>query len=97
MVFCMQLASLSSYAGNLKVFSYNLQVDVSLWVSSKHNMGMAFTRKLWEEVRSCRAYFCNFDDYNWDWSLYHVSLMCLEKKIKVMLVKAPRVFHIGEW
>ena len=69
---------------------------MTLWVSSKHNMGMAFTRKLWEEVRSCRAYFCNFDDYNWDWSLYHVSLMCLERKIKVMLVKAPRVFHIGE-
>ena len=74
-----------------------LQVDVSSWISTEHNMGMAFTRKLWDEVRSCNAHFCNFDDYNWDWSLYHVSLMCLEKQIKVMLVKAPRVFHIGEW
>ena len=89
--------NLKAHPNKLNCFPVQLQVDVSLWVSSKHNMGMAFTRKLWEEVRSCRAYFCNFDDYNWDWSLYHVSLMCLEKRMKVMLVKAPRVFHIGEW
>jgi len=38
-----------------------------------------------------------FDDYNWDWSLHHVSQKCLGQKLKVLLVKAPRVFHVGEW
>ena len=60
-------------------------------------MGMAFNRSFWEKVRGCAAQFCTFDDYNWDWSLYFISLKCLPEKIQVMLVKAPRVFHIGEW
>ena len=38
-----------------------------------------------------------YDDYNWDWSLQHVSLNCMKEKMQVMLSKGPRVFHIGEW
>lgn len=41
--------------------------------------------------------FCNFDDYNWDWTLQHLSMKCIPDKIKVMKMKATRVFHIGEW
>lgn len=39
----------------------------------------------------------SIDDYNWDWSLQHVSQQCLRKKLHAMVVKGPRVFHIGEW
>jgi alpha-1,6-mannosyl-glycoprotein beta-1,2-N-acetylglucosaminyltransferase len=38
----------------------------------------------------------NYDDYNWDWSLQHVSQQCLKLKLHAMVVKGPRVFHIGE-
>jgi hypothetical protein len=38
-----------------------------------------------------------YDDYNWDWSLLYVSLNCLREKLLVMMIKGPRVFHIGEW
>ena len=38
-----------------------------------------------------------YDDYNWDWSLQYISLNCLKEKLQVMLIKGPRVFHIGEW
>ena len=70
---------------------------MTTWISAKHNMGMAFTRTLWDKLRACRAQFCGFDDYNWDWSLLHVSLKCFQERANVMLVKAPRVFHVGEW
>ena len=66
-------------------------------MSSKHNMGMAFTRQFWKKLHQCRNHFCLFDDYNWDWSILHVSYKCLPERVKVLVAKAPRVFHIGEW
>lgn len=31
----------------------NCQVDVSSFVSSRHNMGMSLTRKTWNEIKKC--------------------------------------------
>ena len=67
-----------------------------MWSSAKHNMGMAFDRRVWNSFTACADSFCHFDDYNWDWSLFHISLTCLERKLQVVLAKAPRVFHVGE-
>jgi len=78
------------------IFSKKQRVDMTTWESAKHNMGMAFTRVLWRKIHGCREYFCNYDDYNWDWSLQHMSKQCFQKKLEVLLVKGPRVFHIGE-
>lgn len=76
---------------------YSEQVEVIPWISSKHNMGFAFNRSTWRDVVRCANHFCTYDDYNWDWSLQHVSQQCLNKKLHAMVVKGPRVFHIGEW
>jgi alpha-1,6-mannosyl-glycoprotein beta-1,2-N-acetylglucosaminyltransferase len=72
-------------------------LELTKWVSAKHNMGMAFNRDLWRKIHACRDLFCNFDDYNWDWSLEHISNNCIVDGLKVLLFKGPRVFHIGEW
>ena len=70
---------------------------------------MAFNRTVWREFLQCSDMFCNIDDYNWDWSLYHVAQQCLPTKLRnnadskkkfilaTLALKAPRVFHIGEW
>ena len=34
------------------------QAEVAEWISSKHNMGMAFTRKEWKKILSCSSKFC---------------------------------------
>jgi alpha-1,6-mannosyl-glycoprotein beta-1,2-N-acetylglucosaminyltransferase len=74
-------------------------------------MGMAFNRSVWINFQQCSELFCSVDDYNWDWSLLHVAQQCLPKlfgdptnlKMKskfilgALVLKAPRVFHIGEW
>ncbi|KAI8485934.1 Alpha-1,6-mannosyl-glycoprotein 2-beta-N-acetylglucosaminyltransferase [Branchiostoma belcheri] len=70
-------------------------VDVITWQSSKHNMGMAYTRDTWAKIRSCSKEFCTFDDYNWDWTLQHVSGRCLPSTLTTMVILGPRVFHIG--
>lgn len=72
------------------------KAEIWQWISSKHNMGMAFNRTTWVDIRSCSGKFCFFDDYNWDWSLQYISATCMKHKLTVLLMKAPRVFHIGE-
>ena len=56
------------------------QLELTKWVSAKHNMGMAFSRDLWRKIHGCKDLFCNFDDYNWDWSLEHISNNCITHK-----------------
>ncbi|XP_058062152.1 alpha-1,6-mannosyl-glycoprotein 2-beta-N-acetylglucosaminyltransferase isoform X3 [Anopheles bellator] len=90
------ILSLGTYLKTFNYYTYNKKVEVTPWVSSKHNMGMAFNRTTWYEVVRCGRHFCEYDDYNWDWSLQHVSQQCLKQKLHVMVVKGPRVFHIGE-
>lgn len=34
----------------------------------------------------CAKYFCTYDDYNWDWSLQHVSQQCLRNKLHAMVM-----------
>ena len=41
--------------------------------------------------------FCSYDDYNWDWSLNTLGTACLGRPLKVLVVKAPRILHIGTW
>ena len=86
---------------NVKSVGYDkvclYQADVYNWLSGQHNMGMSFTRVVWNKIRSCSEHFCKYDDYNWDWSLQWISLNCTKEELKVMVVKGPRVFHIGEW
>ena len=89
------ILSLGTYLGRT-VSSRRETAEVMDWVSSKHNMGMALTRVEWEKILSCSEEFCQFDDYNWDWSLQHVSDHCLSEPLTVLVIKQPRVFHIGE-
>ncbi|XP_070490725.1 alpha-1,6-mannosyl-glycoprotein 2-beta-N-acetylglucosaminyltransferase isoform X1 [Chironomus tepperi] len=78
------------------LYSVYQKVEVTPWISSKHNMGMAFNRSTWHQIKNCAKYFCSYDDYNWDWSLQHTSHQCLKKKLFAMVVRGPRIFHIGE-
>ncbi|KAJ3639533.1 hypothetical protein Zmor_002888 [Zophobas morio] len=78
------------------LYQHSQKVEITPWISSKHNMGMAFNRSTWMDIVGCADYFCKYDDYNWDWSLQHISQNCLKHKFHAMVVRGPRVFHIGE-
>ncbi|VVC24498.1 Hypothetical protein CINCED_3A011678 [Cinara cedri] len=89
------ILSLGTY---LKTYNFygEAKAEISQWISSKHNMGMAYNRTVWKQIVKCAGTFCKYDDYNWDWSLQGVSNNCLSHEFKVFVLKAPRVFHIGE-
>lgn len=60
-------------------------------------MGFAFNRSVWAEIRSCAKKFCQYDDYNWDFSFRYISQQCTPNILLTMAVERSRVFHIGEW
>ncbi|XP_076678275.1 alpha-1,6-mannosyl-glycoprotein 2-beta-N-acetylglucosaminyltransferase isoform X2 [Andrena cerasifolii] len=90
------------------LYNHYQKAEVIPWISSKHNMGMAFNRVTWIKLKKCASQFCSYDDYNWDWSLQHIAQTCLppskgvgvaprtESGLVTMMMRAPRVFHIGE-
>ncbi|XP_066258972.1 alpha-1,6-mannosyl-glycoprotein 2-beta-N-acetylglucosaminyltransferase isoform X2 [Euwallacea similis] len=90
------ILSLGTYLKTYNYYGDSKKVEITPWISSKHNMGMAFNRSTWNEIVKCASYFCKYDDYNWDWSLQHISQNCLKQKLHAMVARGPRVFHIGE-
>ncbi|KAK4321555.1 hypothetical protein Pmani_007672 [Petrolisthes manimaculis] len=90
------LITLGNYLKNYNFYTDARKVEVTQWVSSKHNMGFAFNHSVWGLIKACSGQFCDHDDYNWDWSLLHVSNTCLTHKLHTLVLRAPRVFHIGE-
>ncbi|TMS36067.1 hypothetical protein L596_003329 [Steinernema carpocapsae] len=92
-----EVLSLGFYLKNYKTYHSDIdKLGVHPWFSSKHNMGMAINLATWESIRNCSDMFCSYDDYNWDWSLLQVSLKCMERKMRVIFAKAPRVIHVGD-
>ena len=90
------IMSLGTHEATINHNNY-FQVEVSPWITSKHNMGMAFNRSTWNDMKSCAKYFCDYDDYNYDWSLQNINYSCLKDKLYAFVIRGPRVFHIGEW
>lgn len=93
-----QLLSLGSYALPRDGASLAGRADKALlktWKSTEHNMGMAFARDTFLQLLACAQAFCTYDDYNWDWTLQHLTVACLPRFWKVLLPEVPRVFHTG--
>lgn len=91
------LLTLGNYAKSVDYEKNGRKVEVGKWISSKHNMGMAFDRETWNKVMTCAKQFCAYDDYNWDWSLQYISNNCFERPLKTMAVLAPRLVSIDSF
>ncbi|GFN75696.1 alpha-1,6-mannosyl-glycoprotein 2-beta-n-acetylglucosaminyltransferase [Plakobranchus ocellatus] len=87
---------LGNYDKNQNYATNGAKVERTYWISSKHNMGMTFNRSLWLDLKNCAKEFCSFDDYNWDWTLQHLSMKCIPGRIRLLVMKASRIFHLGE-
>ncbi|KAM3838135.1 alpha-1,6-mannosyl-glycoprotein 2-beta-N-acetylglucosaminyltransferase-like [Diretmus argenteus] len=89
------ILSLGSYS-HIGYSSKANKVEVKAWKSTEHNMGMVLSRETYQKLIHCTNAFCTYDDYNWDWSLQHLTVTCLPSYWKVMVSEAPRVFHAGD-
>ncbi|CAD6191991.1 unnamed protein product [Caenorhabditis auriculariae] len=92
-----EIISLGFYLKSTNKFGNDIaKLGVHPWYSSKHNMGMALQQETWLKIKNCSNMFCDWDDYNWDWSLMQVSAKCLPQRFRVIFAKSPRVIHIGD-
>ncbi|PAA73552.1 hypothetical protein BOX15_Mlig004091g1 [Macrostomum lignano] len=92
-----EILTLGTYEKKPDFTRNTAQVVVDKWVSSFHNMGMSFSRAIWDQIKPCLPAFCSFDDYNWDWSLNHILTKCTKRPFQTMVIRiSPRVFHIGQ-
>ncbi|CRL07477.1 CLUMA_CG020445, isoform A [Clunio marinus] len=92
--FC-NILSLGVYDKTINSKTYD-KFLITDWISSKHNMGMAFNRITWQQIKSCAKEFCTYDDYNWDWSLQYTSQKCLYQRMIALVLMGPRVYHLGK-
>lgn len=88
--------SLGTYARVGDYGDKSNKVEVKTWRSTEHNMGMAMDRATYQKLMECTDAFCKYDDYNWDWTLQHLTVSCLPRYWKVMVCEAPRIFHSGD-
>ncbi|KAJ2953494.1 hypothetical protein O0L34_g1092 [Tuta absoluta] len=90
------ILSLGVYIANFRyprVFGTKQTVEIT---SSMLNMCLAFNRTVWNNIMELHHQFCEYDDYNWDFSLLHLSQNRPNRQMfRVMLCRGPRVFHIG--
>ncbi|OQV20492.1 Alpha-1,6-mannosyl-glycoprotein 2-beta-N-acetylglucosaminyltransferase [Hypsibius exemplaris] len=63
--------------------------------SGSTNIGLIFSYDNYLTVANCSQVFCDVDDYNWDWSVYFIMNRCVETEFEMLMVKAPRILHIG--
>ena len=72
---------------------------VDVWFSGAYNMAMAVSSRWVDEVIAMTDDFCIYDDYNWDWTLYHLSTEIVKKQRgepwKVMVPSMARSQHLG--
>lgn len=89
------LGSIGTYNEYLTSKTFDV-LEVRPWITTTLNMGMFFNRTTWSKIRNCSNHFCEYDEYNYDWSLQNVNRNCLEQKLVTALIRGPRVYHLGE-
>lgn len=85
---------LGAYESTINSVNYN-SFDTLSWKTDRHNMAMSFNRTTWNAVKTCAKYFCEYDEYNYDFSLQNVNMKCLQNKLITNAMSGPRVYHIG--
>ena len=69
-------------------------IDVFSWTGAKSSMGLVITPDLFEIISSISDAFCEFDDYNWAWSLQYSLITKRPRKYLTLQLKSSRVFHL---
>ncbi|CAF0703818.1 unnamed protein product [Brachionus calyciflorus] len=80
---------------NLEMKNLN-KFGKAYWHTTSHNTGLMLSRTQWKMIKDCSNAFCTYDDYNWDWTLQHLSQTCFKLPLVAIFPVSSRVIHIGE-
>lgn len=84
------MLTLGNYEKNFNAKINADKVHLVEWFSSKHNMAFTIDRVLFDKLKLCSSEICMYDDYNWDWTLQHVILDCLDDNLLTLVSIVPR-------
>ena len=94
--------SLGNYVNNLNLTAHltkfpnsSFTFDHSYFSSSENNMGLTFSSDFIQKILSFGVDFCLYDDYNWDFSLMHLSTEISKPPWLVVSPLLSRVQHLG--
>ncbi|XP_020779663.1 alpha-1,6-mannosyl-glycoprotein 2-beta-N-acetylglucosaminyltransferase [Boleophthalmus pectinirostris] len=90
------MLALGNHNGFNEFTQQSNKVMTTGWMSTKHNIGMGISREMYYKLMGCNDAYCSYDDYNWDWTLQHLSGTCVSKPIKVLVAQGSRVMHTGD-
>ncbi|KAF5297107.1 hypothetical protein FQA39_LY02687 [Lamprigera yunnana] len=87
---------------SLALNEHSVNVDMAQENKANHirksnrisNMGISLTASSWKKIVSQKKCFCEYDDYNWDFTLQYLFSKCLNDADTMQLMY-PRVIHIG--
>ena len=91
------ITTLGTYKAKMTYNQRDWQTVISSsFNSGKHNMAMILTKGFVEKLRSppMVKLFCDYDDYNWDFSLFNAVQENI-KALRVYMPQIPHVFHLG--
>ncbi|RMZ97687.1 alpha-1-6-mannosyl-glyco 2-beta-N-acetylglucosaminyltransferase isoform X3 [Brachionus plicatilis] len=93
------LVSLGYFKGKSQLFDPKSLKSWSkaYWWASSNGIGFVIPRMLFEKIKGCSKMFCEYDDYNWDWSLQFVVQKCFKDHLISLYPTFSRVAHLGEW
>ncbi|XP_042229134.1 alpha-1,6-mannosyl-glycoprotein 2-beta-N-acetylglucosaminyltransferase-like isoform X2 [Homarus americanus] len=91
-----QVLSLGNY-NKMSAAVYKNFVEKGDWWVTKYNLGFALDSVAWNVLTRCKTFFCDFDDYNWDWTLNNLVQTCLKPRMSMLSVRLTRVLHVGSW
>ncbi|XP_068238160.1 alpha-1,6-mannosyl-glycoprotein 2-beta-N-acetylglucosaminyltransferase-like isoform X2 [Palaemon carinicauda] len=89
-----QVLALGNY-NKMSPSVYKNFVERGDWWVTKHNLGFALDKTAWNSLATCKNQFCQFDDYNWDWTLNNIIQTCFKPRMSMLSVKFSRVIHVG--
>ncbi|XP_069173675.1 alpha-1,6-mannosyl-glycoprotein 2-beta-N-acetylglucosaminyltransferase [Procambarus clarkii] len=89
-----QVLALGNY-NKMAATAYKNSIEKGDWWVTKHNLGFALDRAAWTTLAQCKEFFCDFDDYNWDWTLYNLVQTCLHPRMTMLSARLSRVMHVG--
>ncbi len=89
--------------GNFSKIGENWEVSIGnfsnttadFWISHHHFRGMALNSRNFHQIFNCSQSFCEFDEYNSDFSLMYANLNCFKSAWRAFIPWVSRVVHVG--
>ena len=81
--------------GTQQDYAVSDQLEIFSWTSTKSGLGFVLLPDFYRQLVEVTDAMCEFDDYNWSWSLQVALSNQLKDRSLILQFKSSRVFRLG--